>query len=119
MSIENIKEAALDGDSSVTSLDKIRMVGSDGKSYTTSINAIAEYINGLFNIPVDDTLSTTGTPADAKKTGDEIARVEALANKELVIPTEFAQALIECFQHVSWRDTEGQLKYNALVSILQ
>lgn len=119
MSIENIKEAALDGDSTITSMDKIRMVGSDGKSYTTSIDAIATYINSLVNIPVDDTLSTTGVSADAKKTGDEIARVEALANKELVIPADFAQALIECFQHVSWRDTEGQLKYDALVNILQ
>lgn len=119
MSIENIKEAALDGDSTITSLDKIRMVGSDGKSHTTSIDTIAEYINSLVNIPVDDTLSASGVSADAKVTGEEIARVEALATKELVIPTDFAQALLECFQHVSWRDTEGQLKYNALANILQ
>lgn len=116
MSIEGKRESLLDSDSSITSTDKIRMVGSDGKSYTNSISDVADYINGRVNIPTDNTLSSTGVPADAKVTGDEISRVEAIASRDFEFPSEFKTALLACFQHVAWVDTQGQNCYNALVN---
>ena len=119
MGIENKKESTLASDSLITSDDRIRMVGSDGKSYTNNINDVADYINDRVIIPIDNTLSSTGVSADAKATGDEISRVEAIASRDFEFPSDFKTALLACFQHVAWVDTEGQTYYNALVESLE
>lgn len=118
MAIESKKESTLASDSSLSANDKIRMVGSDGKSYTTNIDSVAAYVNSKSTVATDTTLARSGVPADAKKTGTEIARVEALASQETALPAELKTALLNCFQHVAWIDDQGQTYYNALANLL-
>lgn len=87
---------------------------------------------GVYNavaVDTDTTLSVSGKAADAKKTGDQVSaikedlsdvddRVTALEQGGSGLTAEAKAALLACFAHVAWVDSNGQTYYNALDTAL-
>lgn len=59
--------------------------------------------------------------ADSAQEADDIRATidEMFKTTELDIPDRIKLALIDCFQHVAWTDSDGKTYYNALVSALE
>ena len=70
-------------------------------------------------LQVDATLTTTGAAADAKKTGDEITSIKQdLSEIEPGLSDGAKTALLACFEHVAWIDSQGEELYNTLYEAL-
>ena len=68
---------------------------------------------------IDNTLTTPGAAADAKKTGDEISAIKAdLDNLEPGLSDAARAALLACFRNVAWTTADGQDHYVALENAL-
>lgn len=71
------------------------------------------------SLEVDDTLTKSGQPADAKKTGDEIGELKAdIAEIEPGLSAKAKAALLACFAKVAWIDNNGQNYYDLLEEAL-
>lgn len=68
---------------------------------------------------IDATLTQSGKAADAKKVGDEIDKLkDDLAQIEPGLSNNAKSALLACFEHVAWADSDGQSYYNTLAMAL-
>ena len=75
-------------------------------------------LDDTYTVPqVDNTLSVTGAAADAKKTGDEISKLNERLNAE-GLSENAKSAFLDCFAHVAWVDEHGQDYYDALYAAL-
>ena len=71
-----------------------------------------------YTVPVvDNTLTTTGAAADAKKVGDELTSVKA--DLSHIFSNAAKTALLNCFANVSWLGTDGAELYNTLAEALE
>lgn len=135
MAIQNRRGAYVDFDPTKMVAGEFAVVQSgdentdDGKALyvaptTGSVKRIpfADELEGL--VEVDDTLTEAGAAADAKKTGDEITALkDDLSDVNERLNTEglsedAKQALLACFENVTWKNEDGQEYYNALEAAL-
>lgn len=69
---------------------------------------------------IDSTLTQEGQAADAKATGDAIARLEdEIAQIVPGLSSEAKDALLACFEHVAWSTPNGDSYYQALADALE
>ena len=66
----------------------------------------------------DTTLSQSGVPADAKKTGDEITAIKADLDAVEGLTGDIKEALLACFDNVAWKGEEGNAAKEALEEAL-
>lgn len=72
-----------------------------------------ENITEPTGVIIDSSLTVAGACADAKAVGDLIVSLE-----NVVLTTEAKNALLDCFLHLGWIDTNGLTYYNRLANAI-
>ena len=118
--------------SEMTDTEQIYILSTDGMWYYH--NGTAWVSGGTYGaVSTDTTLTQSGSPADAKVVGDEIADLKSdlseteneiirtagvVEELECGLTEEVKAALLACFAHVAWISDDGQTYYDALSNAL-
>ena len=90
--------------------------GYNGTAYQNAGIAVRTQIANLANsmVEVDNTLTTSGAAADAKKTGDEIADLKSAFDSFDPFSEEIKKAILDCFSRVVWKGSNGKEAFERL-----